>query len=50
MERGTRASRTNLTQAISLFETSVRYDPTNTQASIKLKEAKAAEEKLKTIK
>lgn len=49
-ERGTRAYRTNLAQAITFFEASVRYDPANTQASLKLKEAKAAHEKLEKIK
>ena len=42
--------RTNLAQAIALFETSVKYDPSNTQASIKLSEAKVAREKLEKIK
>jgi tetratricopeptide (TPR) repeat protein len=50
MERGTRAYRTNIAQAISFFETSVRYDPTNTQAGIKLKDAKAAKANLDKIK
>jgi tetratricopeptide (TPR) repeat protein len=49
-ERGTRAYRTNLVQAIGFFETSVRYDPANAQASLKLKEAKAVREKLDKIK
>lgn len=49
-ERGTRAYRTNLTQAIAYFETSVRYDPGNAQAGLRLKEAKAAREKLEKIK
>ena len=46
LDKGPRASRTNLAQAISFFETSVKYDPDNTAASIKLKDAKAAREKL----
>jgi len=50
LDRGTRAYRTNLTQAIAFFETSVRYDPTNVQANLKLKDAKAAKEKLDKIK
>ena len=50
LDKGTRASRTNLAQAISFFETSVKYDPDNTAASIKLKDAKAAREKLDKIK
>jgi tetratricopeptide (TPR) repeat protein len=49
-EKGTRAYRTNLAQAITFLETSVRYDPANTQANLKLKEAKAAREKLEKIK
>jgi len=49
-ERGTRAYRTNLVQAIGYLETSVRFDPGNTQAAIKLKEAKMAREKLDKIK
>ncbi|MCC6198567.1 MAG: hypothetical protein IT518_29310 [Burkholderiales bacterium] len=49
-EKGTRAYRTNLTQAITFFEVSVRYDPANTQANLKLKEAKAARDKLEKIK
>ena len=31
-DKGTRAYRTNLAQAITFFETSLRYDPANTQA------------------
>jgi tetratricopeptide (TPR) repeat protein len=50
MERGTRAYRSNISQAISFFETSVKYDPTNAQANLKLKEAKDAREKLDKIK
>jgi tetratricopeptide (TPR) repeat protein len=50
LDRGTRAYRTNLAQAIVFLETSVRYDPDNTTASIKLKEAKMAREKLEKIK
>jgi len=49
-DKGTRAYRTNLAQAIAFLETSVKYDPANTQASLKLKEAKAAREKLEKIK
>ena len=48
-DKGTRAYRTNLAQAITFFETSVRYDPANTQAALKLKEAKVAREKLDKI-
>jgi tetratricopeptide (TPR) repeat protein len=50
LDKGTRAYRTNLAQAITFFETSVKYDPQNTAASIKLKEAKTAREKLDKIK
>jgi tetratricopeptide (TPR) repeat protein len=50
LDKGTRAYRTNLTQAIALLETSVKYDPENAAASIKLKEAKTAREKLDKIK
>ncbi len=49
-EKGSRAYRTNLVQAIAYLETSVKYDPSNTQASIKLQEAKTAREKLDKIK
>jgi tetratricopeptide (TPR) repeat protein len=49
-DKGTRAYRTNLAQAIAFLETSVKYDPANTQANLKLKEAKAAREKLDKIK
>jgi tetratricopeptide (TPR) repeat protein len=49
-DKGTRAYRTNLAQAITFFETSVRYDPSNAQANLKLKEAKAVREKLDKIK
>ena len=50
LDRGTRAYRTNLAQAIALLETSVKFDPENTAASIKLKEARTAREKLDKIK
>jgi tetratricopeptide (TPR) repeat protein len=50
LDKGTRAYRTNLAQAIAFFETSVKYDPQNTAASIKLKEAKTARDKLDKIK
>lgn len=49
-EKGTRAFRTNLAQSIGYLETSLRFDPANTQAAIKLKEAKMAREKLEKIK
>lgn len=50
LDKGTRVYRSNLAQAITFFEASVKYDPANTQASIKLAEAKAAREKLEKIK
>ncbi len=50
LDKGTRAYRSNLAQAITFFEPSVKYDPENTAASIKLKEAKAARDKLDKIK
>ncbi|MCC7325501.1 MAG: hypothetical protein IT521_01680 [Burkholderiales bacterium] len=49
-EKGSRVFRTDLTQAIRLLETSVRYDPGNTQASIKLREARTVREKFDKIK
>jgi len=50
VEKGTRAYRGNIVQAIGFFEAAVRYDPSNTQAAIKLKEAKAARDNLEKIK
>ncbi len=50
LDKGTRAYRTNIAQAITFFETSVKYDPANTQAALKLKDAKAARDKLDKIK
>jgi tetratricopeptide (TPR) repeat protein len=50
LDKGTRAYRTNLAQAITFLETSVKYDPENTTASIKLKEARTARERLDKIK
>jgi len=50
LEKGTRAYRTNIAQAISFFEISVKYDPGNTQANLKLKDAKAAKANLEKIK
>lgn len=49
-DKGTRAYRTNLAQAVGFFEASVRFDPGNAQAAMKLKEAKAARDKLDKIK
>ena len=48
-DKGSRVYRTNVAQAITFFETSLRYDPANTQAAIKLQDAKAAREKLEKI-
>jgi len=50
LDKGTRVYRTNLAQAVTFFEASVRYDPANTQAGVKLREAKAARDKLDKIK
>lgn len=49
-DKGSRAFNTNLPQAIALLETSVRYDPSNAMAAAKLKDAKAAQQKLNSIK
>lgn len=49
-DKGSRAFGSNLTQSIAFLETSLRYDPTNVQAAGKLKDAKAAQAKLNTIK
>lgn len=49
-DRGSRAFSTNLGQAIALLEISVRYDPGNALAASKLKDARAAQAKLDTIK
>ena len=48
-ERGMRAYRTDLAQAMALFEASVRFDPANAQAAAKLKEAQDAKAKLDRI-
>jgi len=49
-EKGSRAFRADLTQAIGFFETSLRYDPGNAQSAAKLREARVAREKLGRIK
>ena len=49
LDKGSRAYRTNVAQAITFFETSLRYDPANVQAAVKLKDAKAVKEKLDRI-
>lgn len=49
-DKGSRAFNTNLAQAIVLLEASVRYDPSNALAAAKLKDARAAQAKLSTIK
>jgi tetratricopeptide (TPR) repeat protein len=48
-ERGVRAYRTDLTSAIRLWETSLRYDPGNRKAASRLEDARAATEKLRRI-
>jgi tetratricopeptide (TPR) repeat protein len=48
-DKGSRVYRTNLAQAITFFEASLRYDPANTQAALKLQDAKLAREKLEKI-
>jgi tetratricopeptide (TPR) repeat protein len=48
-DKGSRVYRTNIAQAITFFETSLRYDPANTQAALKLQDAKVAREKLDKI-
>ena len=48
-ERGQRAFRTDLAAAIVNFEASLRYDPQNAKAALRLKEARTAQEKLKLI-
>ncbi len=49
-DRGSRLYRTDISRAITYLEVSVRYDPGNAQAAIKLHEAKAAREKFNKIK
>jgi tetratricopeptide (TPR) repeat protein len=49
-EKGMRAYRIDLAQAVTYFQASVRYDPANAQASAKLREAQAARAKLDGIK
>lgn len=49
-DKGSRAFNSNLAQAIALLETSVRYDPANAMAAAKLKDARAAQAKLNSIK
>ncbi len=48
-EQGTRAFRTDLAQAIRLLEKSVAVDPNNARAATRLKEARAARDKLDRI-
>jgi tetratricopeptide (TPR) repeat protein len=48
-DKGSRVYRTNIAQAITFFETSLRYDPANAQAALKLQDAKVAREKLDKI-
>ena len=46
---GERAYRTDVALAIKQWETSLRYDPQNLKASTRLRDARAAQEKLKNI-
>ena len=46
---GERAYRSDVALAIKQWETSVRYDPRNLKASMRLRDARAAQEKLKNI-
>ncbi len=46
---GERAYRTDVALAIKQWETSLRYDPQNLRASARLRDARAAQEKLKKI-
>lgn len=48
-DKGSRAYRRNITQAITFFEMSLRYDPANAQAALKLREARVARERLDKI-
>lgn len=48
-EKGVRSFRTDVSAAVRDLETSLRYDPQNAKAAAKLKEARAAQEKLKLI-
>ncbi len=48
-DKGSRVFRSNLAQAIAFFETSLRYDPANAQAALKLRDARLAREKLDKI-
>ena len=46
---GERAYRNDVALAIKQWETSVRYDPQNLKASLRLRDARAAQEKLRNI-
>jgi tetratricopeptide (TPR) repeat protein len=46
---GERAYRTDVALAIKQWETSLRYDPQNLKASTRLRDARAAQEKLKGL-
>ena len=48
-EKGMRAYRTDLAQAVTFFQASVRFDPANAQAAAKLKDAQDAKAKLDRI-
>ena len=46
---GERAYRSDVALAIKQWETSLRYDPQNLKASLRLRDARLAQEKLKNI-
>jgi len=46
---GERAYRTDVALAIKEWETSLRYDPQNLKATARLRDARAAQEKLRNI-
>jgi tetratricopeptide (TPR) repeat protein len=48
-EKGARAYRTDVALAIRQWETSLRYDPQNLKASVRLQDARLAQEKLQRI-
>jgi tetratricopeptide (TPR) repeat protein len=48
-EKGARAYRSDVALAIRQWETSLRYDPQNLKASVRLQEARLAQEKLQRI-
>jgi hypothetical protein len=48
-ERGLRVYRTDIASAITLWETSLRYDAQNRNAQARLQEARVANERMKRI-